>query len=41
MCRNLMPSFCQQNSSKIKGYDGIYRMKIQNIVQKEMMKYNI
>ncbi len=36
-----MSSFCQQNSSIIHGNDGIYRIKIQNIVQKEIVKYNI
>ncbi len=36
-----MSSFCQQNSSKINGNDGIYRIKIQNIVQKENIKHNI
>ena len=30
----IMPSFCQQNSSKINGNNGICRMKIQNIVLK-------
>ena len=37
----VMSSFCQQNSSKIRGNDGIYRIKIQNIVQKENIKHNI
>jgi hypothetical protein len=34
-------SFCQQNSSEINGIDGICRMKTQNIVPKEKIKYNI
>lgn len=37
----VMSSFCQQNSSKINGYDGIYRIKIQNIAQKENAIHNI
>ena len=36
-----MSSFCQQNSTKIHGNNGIYRIKIQNIVQKEIVKYII
>ena len=38
---NMMSSFCQQNSSKINGNDGICRIKTQNIVPKENIKYNI
>lgn len=36
-----MSAFCQQNSSIINGNDGICRIKTQNIVPKENIKYNI
>lgn len=36
-----MSSFCQQNSLKIHGNDGMSRIKVQNIVQKESTEHNI